>query len=453
MLSYSNLLNDVKANIPAYTKFLEKELGCDGTIAQEFTMLPLQTKQNYLLSFPMNELSRTEDMKNFHLIGASSGFSKTGAIYWPKRPNDEWGYMQSIETMFDVNYDISNKRTLVLECLAFGMWIGGMQIAAAMRHIALSGKYPLTFATPGLDLKAAVQIIRDYKEMFEQILIITNPSNISLFTALINDLNVELPDGMVYFPVVGEYFSESFREHVCKSYGHSIDSPYVVWTGYGSADAGDIGAETAATIALRKMCHRGAELSEKLFGTISVPMILALASNVYLEVVDGSLIVTKDQFIPLVRYNTGDAGGVLYRKDLTGIIPQQLLEQLPEEMVYVYGRASNAIIFYGTNLMINDIGEYLLTLDVDKHYGGLFTVHEREERGITCFDFTIYVTDTINIDNKWYFKTLIDFLCSQSAEFNIKYSNLSQSVEVPLITVTLADIKTVDSKIKHRYII
>ncbi|MEG1563974.1 MAG: hypothetical protein RR365_09655 [Bacteroides sp.] len=452
MLAYNHLLDDVTAHIPAYTRFLKKELGND-TIPQEFTMLPLQTKQNYLLAFPMKELSRKEDRQHFHLIGASSGFSKTGAIYWPKRPCDERGYMQSIETMLAQNYDIGHKRTLVLECLAFGMWIGGMQIAAAIRHIALSGKYPLTLATPGLDLKAAVQVIRDYKEIFEQILIITNPSNISLFTALLNDLNVKLPDGTVCFPVVGEYFSESFREHVCKSYGHSIDSPYVVWTGYGSADAGDIGAETAATIAFRKMCHRNAALSEKLFGTTSAPMILALASNVYVEVINQSLVVTKDQFIPLVRYNTGDAGGLLFKSELSGVLPQELWNQLPEEMIYVHGRAGNAVIFYGTNLMINDIGEYLLSLDADKHYGGLFTVHPKEEKGITCFDFTIYVTDTFLTDSKWYFNTLIDFLCRQSAEFNIKYSNLSQSVEVPLITVTLVDIKEIDSKTKHRYII
>lgn len=452
MLSYNSLLDDVIAHIPAYPKFLEKELGC-GDIPQEFNMLPLQNKQNYLLSFPMNDLSRANDMQHFHLIGASSGFSKTGAIYWPKRPCDESGYMQSIETMLDVNYDISNKRTLVLECLAFGMWIGGMQIAAAVRNIALSGKYPLTLATPGLDLKAAVRVIKDYKDLFSQILVITNPSNISLFTALLNDLNIKLPDGMVSFPVVGEYFSEAFREHVSKNYGHSIDSPYVVWTGYGSADTGDIGAETAGTIALRKICHRNPELSETLFGTTSVPMILALSQSVHLEVIDGNLVVTKDQFIPLIRYNTGDAGGILYKHDLINKLPKNVLEQLPEEMIYVYGRANNAIIFYGTNLMINDISEHLLSLNPDKHYGGLFTVHERDERGIACFDFTIYVTNTTNIDSKWYFKTLIDFLCRQSAEFNIKYSNLSQSVDVPLITVTLADIKDIDSKVKHRYII
>lgn len=452
MLQYESFFEDVKNTVPAYKKFLKRETGTD-RVPERFEDLPVETKQNYLLSFKMNELCRKEDMLQFHLIGASSGFSKTGAVYWPKRPCDEAGYMQSIESMFVDNYHIDEKRTLVLVCLAFGMWIGGMQISAALRNIALTGKYPFTLATPGLDIKAAVSLINGYKDMFSQILIVTNPSNISLFTALLKDENINLSDGMVSFPVVGEYFSESFREHVGKIYGHSMDAPYVVWTGYGSADAGDIGAETESTVALRKYYYRNPDLSERMFGTLSTPMILALSSKVYLELIDGNFVVTKDQFIPLIRYNTGDKGGILYRKDLLGFIPENIYVRLPDEMIYVYGRASNAVIFYGTNLMVNDINEHLLSLDPDFNYGGLFTIREYENKGITCFDFTVYVTDKEKSSSEKYHESMIGFLSRQSSEFRLKYQNLSESVKIPLITVHLADIKDIDTKVKHKYII
>lgn len=452
MLQYECFFEDVKNTVPAYKKFMKMETGSE-LFPEKFEDLPVETKQNYLLSFEMKELCRKEDMSEFHLIGASSGFSKSGAVYWPKRPCDEAGYMQSIESMFVDNYHIDQKRTLVLVCLAFGMWIGGMQISAALRSIALSGKYPVTLATPGLDIKVAVSLIKGYKDMFSQILIVTNPSNISLFTALLKDEDIKLPGGMVSFPVVGEYFSESFREHVCKMYGHPVDSPYVVWTGYGSADAGDIGAETEGTIALRKYYYRNPGLSEGMFGTSSTPMILALSPKVYLEVVDGNFVVTKDQFIPLVRYNTGDNGGILYKKDLYGIIPEDIFVRLPDEMIYVFGRASNAVIFYGTNLMVNDINEHLLSLEPDFNYGGLFTIREYEDKGITCFDFTIYVTDEKNSSSEKYHKSMIDFLSRQSSEFRLKYSQLSESVKIPLITLHLADIKSIDTKVKHKYII
>ena len=452
MLNYLSLLSEVKAKISAYNQFLKSETGTTD-LPEKFESLPLLTKQSYLMKYKMEELCRAEDLQNFHLIGASSGFSKTGAIYWPKRPCDEAGYMNALETMFVTNYHIDTRRTLVIECLAFGMWIGGMQIAAAMRYIALSGKYHFTLATPGLDLKAAASVIDTYHQYFDQILIITNPSNISLIQAILKDKGTALPDGFIYFPVVGEYYTESFREHVCCAFGHPVDSPYVVWTGYGSADTGDISAETESTIRLRKFFFHHPELSEQWFGTHSTPMILAISSNVYLELIDGKIVVTKDQFIPLVRYNTGDAGALLPKKSLQGIVPDELYSSLPEEMMYVFGRADNAVIFYGTNLMINDIIEYLLSLPAEKCYGGLFTVHERMNEGINCFDFTIYVTDTKKADAEDYYNLLIDYLCKSSAEFNIKYQNLSKSVDTPLITVRLSDILKLDNKIKHRYII
>jgi phenylacetate-CoA ligase len=452
MLDYNYLLTDVLSNIPAYREFIAKEGGIT-TQLPAFDKLPLQTKNNYLLSYELKKISREKDMQTFHLIGASSGFSKSGAIYWPKRPCDEAGYMQSMEKMFVENYHIDCKRTLMIECLAFGMWIGGMQIAAAIRNIALSGKYPFTIATPGLDFRATIRVIQDYKDLFSQILIITNPSNISLFRALLKDANIELPDGCVSFAVVGEYFTEHFREYVASEFGHPSDSPYVVWTGYGSADTGDVGAERASTIALRKYFHHHPQVSESFFGTTSVPMILALSSAVYVEIIDGNIIVTKDQFIPLIRYNTKDSGGLLFKKELEGKIPDSIYEQLPQEMIYVYGRADNAVIFYGTNLMVNDISDFLLSLPSDKGYGGLYTVHETEKNGITCFEFVIYVNEVGESLTQWYFETLIDFLCSHSAEFAIKYGNLSRSTDIPLITVETQDVKKIDSKVKHRFII
>ncbi len=452
MFSHNTLLEEVKKNIPAYSKFLKKEL-CSQNIPLEFTKLPLQNKQNYLLSYPITELSRKTDIEHFHIIGASSGFSKTGAIYWPKRPCDEAGYMQSIESMLDANYNISKKRTLIIECLAFGMWIGGMQIATAIRNISLSGRFPVTIATPGLDLKAAINVIDSYKEFFTQILIITNPSNIPLFNALLKDNKIELKAGTISFPVVGEYFTESFREHVCQSFGHPIDSPYAVWTGYGSADAGDLGAETEGTIALRKYYHKNKELSKKKFGTTSTPMILAASNNAYIEIINNNIIVTKDQFIPLIRYNTGDTGGLINKEELEKQIPNDIYNNLPEKMIYVYGRADNAIIFYGTNLMITDIGEHFMSIDKEKNYGGLFTVHQKQEGDVTCFQFTVYVTDLNNTDKDWYAQSLIEFLCKQSAEFSYKYSNLSKAFDFKLIDLNLADIKTIDTKIKHKYII
>ena len=445
------LLEDVILNVKAYRRLLEKETGSI-LLPERFEDLPLLTKQNYLLEYPLEELCRENDLDNIHLIGSSSGFSKTGAVYWPKRPCDEAGYMKAIEQMFIDTAGIDKKKTLIVECLAFGLWIGGMQIAAAIRNIALSGKYRLTIATPGLDLNAAVDIIKSYHRLYDQVLIITNPSNIPLINALTGDDEGLRAGGKVSFPVVGEYFTESFREQTARSFGHPEDAHFVVWTGYGSADTGDLGVETTSTVELRKFFHHNPALSEKVFGTASTPMILAASGAAYFEIIDGNIVVTKDQFIPLVRYNTKDAGGLLSKEDVKDMVPAEIYDSLPENMIYVYGRADNAVIFYGTNLIINNIQDFFLGLPAKFGYGGLFCVKEDSTNGVSSFEFTVY-TAREHAGAEAFFKALVDYLCNSSAEFNIKYQNLSKSAPRPLISVKTAPISEIGAGTKHRFII
>lgn len=454
-INVTEFATKIRDNVKAYRKMTPDWSG-------DFNDLPLLTKSNYLLSYPMEELCEDGELDKIHLIGASSGFSKTGAVYWPKRPQDEAGYMQDIETMFVTNYHIDTKKTLMIECLAFGMWIGGMQIATAYRNIALSGKYRMTLATPGLDLKTAVDVIGQYHKRYDQIIITTNPGNLPLIAALIKQNNIELPKASVYFAVVGEYFTESFREYVCELFGHPKEAYNIVWTGYGSADTGYVSQETENSIKLRKYFYKHPELSKKVFGSESTPMILeCLSPDVYIEAIDGNIVVTKDQFIPLVRYNTADSGGLITEEQLKEV-PQELTVPLLSnikagKVMYIHGRVGNAVIFYGTNLMINDIQEFLLSQPKEMEYGGLFTVSEKQTDGIAYLEFTIYIR-TQNLESKRgalepiYFSKLIDYLCDYSAEFRIKYQNLSKSVNVPLISLKVDDINNIPAGTKHKFI-
>lgn len=431
--------------VPAYQTIV------GSTMPQQFEQLPVTNKHNYLLAYPMQDLCLPGSLDKIHLIGASSGFSKTGAVFWPKRPCDEKDYIHSIEDLFVNVFHIDQRKTLCLECLAFGMWIGGMQLATAIRMIGLTEKYRFTIATPGLDLRTAVEVIEAYHAHYDQIMIITNPSNIPIITALLGR-EVERLKGKVYFPVVGEYFSESLREHVCAEYGHSLDRTEVLRTGYGSADTGEVSFETERAIRIRKFFSHHPELSKQFFGTEDTPMMLELSPNVYVEIVNGHIVVTKDQFIPLVRYDTNDCGAILHREDLRGIVPDELLDPMPEQWMYVMGRADNAVIFYGTNLMIGEIQQFLLGLDKTEGYGGLYSVHEKVENDISTFEFVIY-TRGEHADAERFKTLLVQFLCGNSNEFAFKYHNLSKSLDRPLIQVSTQDIADLQGNLKHRFII
>lgn len=252
----------------------------------------------------------------------------------------------------------------------------------------------------------------------------------------------------------GEYYTEQFREQTAKRFGHSTDDPFVVWTGYGSADTGLIGAETTATIALRKFFFHHPELSLRFFGTESTPMLLQFSDECRIEIVDGQIVCTKNQFFPLIRYNTKDSGILLSKCDLHDIIPDSLYATLPDEILCVMGRVDNQIVFYGTNLNVNDIAEHLLTLPSDYGYGGLYTVQERIIGGVQTYHFVFYVKDIDKCASAVRFlDAVVDYARGNNAEFNYKYGNLTQSATVPLLSAEIADIKSIDPKVKHKYII
>lgn len=439
--------------VPGYRGFLESR---GASISRSFGELPLLTKQNYLLEHPVEELCWNGSLGDCHLIGSSSGFSGSGSVFWPKRPEDESRYLDSLETMLVRNYGIDKGRTLIMCCMALGTWFGGMAITAALRIIAARGSLPITVCTPGLNLAEAVEIYSRFSAGFTRVLWITNPSSISLISALIRRKGVAVPPGSCSFPVVGEYFSETFRESLAERYGHDINDPFVAWTGYGSADTGDIAVETAATIRLRKFLHGNAETGKVLFGSDDTPMLLELSPKAHVEIVDGSIVVTKDQLIPLVRYDTGDQGGLLEKRELErlGPVPDRLLTELPEQVLFVRGRASNSIIFYGTNLNVQDINRHFLQLPREYGYSGLFTVRRVDRGDVSRFDFTVMVEGPGDAALAGrYHESLLGYLKGRSLEFEAKYSNLTRSIGEDLITVQVDELSGSTGAIKHRFII
>ncbi len=453
-------MDDVKAfpqkvydSVPGYRSFLQAHGVSSGA---PFAELPLQTKQNYLLQYPIEELCWDGKLGDCHLIGSSSGFSRSGSVFWPKRPEDEKQYLESLQTMLSLNYSIDRERTLIICCMALGTWFGGMTITAALRVIAATGRLPITVCTPGLNLAEAAEIYARFHSNFKKVLWITNPSNIGLISALLRQRGVTPPPGTCFFPVLGEYFSESYRESVARRYGHDAGEPLVLWTGYGSADTGDIAVETTATIRLRKFIHAREELRRSLFNSDDTPMLLALAAKGHVELLEGMIVVTKDQLVPLVRYNTGDEGGLFDRGELArlGLFPDEILHDLPEKILFVRGRAANSIIFYGTNLNVQEINRHFLSLPQEMAYSGLFTVRKVEHGDVSTFDFNIFVEKPG--DSRLaaqYHDTLLRYLQGESLEFAAKYSNLTRSIGKELIRVEVEELTGSTGAIKHRYII
>ncbi|WP_022671053.1 phenylacetate--CoA ligase [Hippea alviniae] len=443
------LFFDVKENVEAYRDFLERHNALD---VNRWEDIPIMNKENYLLYYPMEKTVRKGDFDNCFLIGASSGFSKTGTIYWPKRAEDEKGYIKASEEALKELYGIHKKRTLIIVALAFGMWIGGMQLACMVRRLAAESDYPLTCALVGFDIEEAANIAKRFEKDFEQILFITNPSNVSVIYSLVKD-NKNLLNGRVYFAVVGEYFSEFYRREMTLKFGHTEDAKTVLWTGYGSADTGALAVETVSTISLRRyLTFDNQSLKQELFGDGDTPMIMEPSKNAFVEIVDGNIVATLDQLTPLIRYNTKDKGKLLYKEELKGKIDDKLFESLPDVMLCIFGRASNSIVFYGTNLTIPKIDAILYSIEDKIHYSGLFEVEKIKKGEIDVFRFTVYSFEDKKDKEEFVKNTLIENFKKLSREFAAKYDNLSKAAGFDLIEVEIKRISKNQASKKHRHI-
>jgi len=440
-----DLFENTRDGVRGYRDFLESKGALE---PKRWADIPICDKQSYLLKYPIEELTK-EDISKAFLIGTSSGFSKSGSLFWLKESVDEEAYLRAVKELLVDNYHIDTQKSLIIVSLAFGTWIGGMQLASTLRNLA-SSMDSVTVATPGLDLDEAAQIAKRFGGFYDTILWVVNPSSINIIYSLIKDER-SLLEGKIVFPVVGEYFSEDFREDMASKFGHSREYPFVLRTGYGSADAGDLGIEFEETILLRKFLNQNKELCIEIFGRAEAPMMFVKSSKSLIEIIDGEIVVTKDQFVPLIRYNTKDSGGILDKTVLKSYIDDALYQRLPDEILYVFGRVSDSVIFYGTNLNINQIGDFLLSID-DMDYAGLFEISEGEVDGVSFFEFIIYTDGAHDKYAKAYHKKLIQFLKENSKEFAAKYEKLSSAVDRELIRVITKPIKELKIDKKHRYI-
>ena len=434
-----------KNEVVAYQDFLKTHGVKD---IQKWQDIPICDKQNYLLKYPMENLTKDDISKAF-LIGTSSGFSNSGSVFWLKESVDEEAYLKIVKEILINNYNIDEKKTLIIVSLAFGTWIGGMQLATTFRNIA-SVMDDVTVATPGLDIKEACEIAKKFEKFYDTIVWVVNPSSINIIYSLLKD-EQPLLRGKISFAVVGEYFSENFREEIALKFGHEKEYLLALKTGYGSADAGDLGIESNETIRLRKFFNKNTQLCKKLFKKDEAPMMFVKNDKALIEIIKDEIVVTKDQFIPLIRYNTKDCGGILDKKALKNHIQNTLYENLPDEILYVFGRANDSIIFYGTNLDITKIGDFLSSLN-DLDYAGIFEVKEKSENAISFFEFIIYTQDGNKNLEKQYLQKLIEFLKINSKEFTAKYEKLSTATEKELIEVLIKPISELKIDKKHKFI-
>jgi phenylacetate-CoA ligase len=385
------LFRQVAATVPAYRAFLAEQ-GLDPAqiqTAADYSRLPLLTKQNYLLRYPLPDLCRDGRLEDCDMLAASSG-STGKPTYWPRFVTDELQVARRFEQIFHDSFHADERRTLAVVCFTLGTWVGGMYTAACCRHVAARG-YPITVVTPGNNRDEIYRAVQELGPHFDQVVLLGYPPFLKDVIDTGRARGIDWTPYRIKLVMAGEVFSEEWRALMAERTGSTNlngDSA----TLYGTADAGVLGNETPLSIHIRRWLAESPTAARQLFGESRLPTLVQVDPlSRYFETQDGALLFSGDNGIPLIRYNILDTGGIVpYDAMLTfladhGFDPIAELQRSatrgvrPLPFVYVFGRSDFTVSYFGANIYPENVTVGLEQPGVKEWVTGKFVLEVQED--------------------------------------------------------------------------
>lgn len=384
-----DLFKRCAANVPAYAAFLQThgiDVATINTFAQ-FTQLPLMGKADYMRAYPLPERCFGGSLQGADRVAVSSG-STGQATFWPRSAAYELDVALRFEQVFYDSFRAHERNTLAVVCFALGNWVGGLFTTSCCWQLARKG-YPLMVATPGNNKAEIFRVIRELAPHFEQTVLLGYPPFIK------DVLDAGKAEGIVwadYQPKLvfaGEVFSEEWRSLLGLGIGSStpcFDSASL----YGTADGGVLGNETPLSIAIRRWLAQHPDAARALFGESRLPTLVQYdPTSRFFECHDGTLVVSGENTVPLVRYHIADQGGIvaydamwaflqshgvhtLSDLGLEGFVPRLL------PFVFVFGRADFTVSYYGANIYPENVTVGLEQADIIANVTGKFVLETQD---------------------------------------------------------------------------
>lgn len=382
------LFHQVRTQVPAYSKFLERNaVNPDGIQSmRHFRELPVTNKSNYHQAFALPELCRFGRLEDCDMLAVSSGSTGEPTI-WPRFLTDEVATLRRFEQVLVEGFEADTKRTLAVVGFALGSWVGGMYTTSACRQLAAKG-YPITVVTPGNNFSEILRIIPKLAPLYKQIVLLGYPPFLKDVIDRGTAAGIPWSDYSVKLVMAGEVFSESWRDLVARRLGQA-EPARATASLYGTADAGVLANETPASVLVRRALAQKPELVQELFGQARLPTLCQYDPRYrFFEQHHGQLLFSGDGGIPLVRYNILDHGGVIpYREMYEFLRTREILdERLHAELhrfklpfVYIFGRNNFAVSYYGANVFPENVASGLEQPHVESSVTGKFVLEVIED--------------------------------------------------------------------------
>lgn len=422
--------------VPAYKDFLKKNSIDHKKIKswKDFQTIPFINKNDYLKKYPREMLYYNGMIDGLNIFTSTSG--TTGEpFYFSRSPQVSW--QSSIFHEFFVKYSLENngkvEPTLVLIAFGMGVWIGGLITFQAFEQLALRNNYPISILAPGVNKKELFYALRNLAPNFKNIVIVGYPPFVKDLLDEARYEKIEIDKLNIKFVCAAETFTEGFRDYLIKNSGNGNLYRNFLHV-YGSADIGSMAAEMPTGVLIKRLCLENKELFKDIFGDLNKFPTLAQFDPTFVnfEEVNGEIVLSGNNNMPLIRYAIGDRGGVYTFDEIekkllnhginiweeakkVGI--EKFISKLP--FVYVYERIDMSTTLYGINIYPQLIRDSLLHEDLQKYVTGKFTLSTNfDDQQNQFLDLHIELKKGAIIQDD-----LKNMICNSVVDFLYKYSS------------------------------
>ena len=453
------------SEVPAYRQFL---VACgiqpsEITTFSAFKTLPLMNKPDYMQAYPLPLRCLGGSLADADRVALSSGSTGT-PTFWPRSMVYELDVARYFEQVFYDSFRVHERSTLAVVCFALGNWVGGLYTSSCCWHLASKG-YPLMVATPGNNKAEIFRIVRELAPHFKQTVLLGYPPFVKdvIETGLVEGIDWCQHQTRLVF--AGEVFSEEWRDLVGQRIGSGspcFDSSSL----YGTADGGVLGIETPYSIAIRRWLAKHPKAARLLFGESRLPTLVQYDPvNRFFETHEGTLVVSAENTVPLVRYHIADKGDVLSFDEMWTFLTEQGLHSfdelgLPEgfeprtlPFVYVFGRADFTVSYYGANIYPENVTVGLEQAEVIQWVTGKFVLETQEDdKGDKYLHIMVELLPN-SAAEAGLSSVIASSIRNQLLRLNSEFANYTPAErQLPLITLCpFADPEYFPVGVKHRY--
>ncbi len=462
---FLNLFQRCANEVPAYQHFLASRQINPQQIDdyQAFQTLPLMAKADYMRAYPLPERCLGGSLRCADRVAVSTG-STGQPTFWPRSADYEAEVAVRFEQVFKDSFQADQRSTLAVVCFALGNWVGGLFTTSCCWQLARKG-YPLLVATPGNNKAEIFRVLRELAPHFEQTVLLGYPPFVK---DVIDAGAAEGLDWAQFKPKLvfaGEVFSEEWRSLLGQRTGSEavcFDSASL----YGTADGGVLGNETPFSIAIRRWLAQRPDAARQLFGESRLPTLVQYdPSSRFFETHDGTLVVSAENSVPLLRYHIADKGGVVSFKEMWDFLRQRGVQSvadlgLPADFqprnlpfVYVFGRADFTVSYYGANIYPENVTVGLEQPGIVVWVTGKFVLQTQETLdGDKYLHIAVELLPGIIADTSVANK-IAESIRDQLLRLNSEFANYTP-VERQLPKISLyrfADAEYFPAGVKHRY--